>query len=64
MGGITVKEAAEKWGTTPQQVQPLYANDRMPGAVRFGHAYVILADAKKPRDGRRGKTENEKGAQE
>ena len=52
MNGITTKEAAEKWGITPRQVQLLCAQSRIPGAVRFGNAWVIPADAQKPKDGR------------
>lgn len=55
MDGITTKKAAEKWGITPRQVQLLCAQGRIPGAVRFGNAWVIPVDAQKPKDGRRGK---------
>lgn len=56
MNGITAKEAAEKWNITPRQVQLLCAKGRIPGAVRFGNAWVIPADAEKPKDGRSEKT--------
>ena len=56
MNGITVKEAAEKWEVTPRQVQFLCAQERILGAVRFGHAWVIPSDADKPKDGRSKKT--------
>ena len=52
MNGMTAAEAVEKWDSTPRQVQLLCANGRIPGAVRFGHAWVIPSDAKKPKDGR------------
>ena len=52
MNRMTAKEAAEKWGITPRQVQLLCSNGRIPGAVRFGHAWAIPADAEKPKDGR------------
>lgn len=52
MNGITTKEAAEKWGITPRQVQLLCARDRIAGAIRFGKAWVIPADTQKPKDGR------------
>ena len=52
MHEMTAKEAAKKWGITPRQVQLLCSNKRIPGAVRFGHAWVIPADAEKPKDGR------------
>ena len=58
MNGMTTAEAAEKWGITPRQVQLLCAKGRIPGAVRFGHAWVIPADAEKPKDGRSEKTNN------
>jgi hypothetical protein len=56
MNGITAKEAAEKWNITPRQVQLLCAKGRIPGAVRFGNAWVIPADAEKPKAGRSEKT--------
>jgi len=52
MNGITTKEAAERWGITPRQVQLLCAKGRISGAVRFGNAWVIPLDAQKPKDGR------------
>lgn len=52
MNGMTTKEAAVKWGVTPRQVQLLCAKGRVPGAVRFGNAWVIPEDAQKPKDGR------------
>ena len=52
MNGMTTKEATEKWGVTPRQVQLLCATGRIPGAVRFGNAWVIPEDAQKPQDGR------------
>ena len=61
MNGITAKEAAEKWGITPRQVQLLCSQGRIPGAVRFGHAWLIPANAEKPQDGRRKNKENDKG---
>ena len=60
MSGLTTKEAAEKWGVTPRQVQLLCAKGRIPGALRFGHAWIIPADAPKPSDGRRKKVKIEK----
>lgn len=58
MDGMTTKDAADKWGITPRQVQLLCAQGRITGAVRFGHAWVIPGDAKKPED-RRSKNKNE-----
>ena len=59
MNGMTTKDAAEKWGITPRQVQLLCAKGRIPGAVRFGHVWVIPADAEKPQDGRSEKKNND-----
>ena len=52
MNGMTTAEAAKKWGITSRQVQLLCAKGRVLGAIRFGHAWVIPMDAKKPKDGR------------
>ena len=52
MYGLTTKEIAEKWGITPRQVQFLCASGRIPGALRFGHAWVVPRDAEKPQDRR------------
>jgi predicted site-specific integrase-resolvase len=52
MNGMTTKEAAQKWGVTPRQVQLLCAKGRIPGVIRFGNAWVIPKDAQKPKDGR------------
>lgn len=57
MDGMTTKDAADKWGVTPRQVQLLCARGRIPGAARFGHVWVIPIDAKKPED-RRSKKKN------
>lgn len=62
MNGITTKEAAAKWGITTRQAQLLCASGRVPGAVRFGHVWVIPADATKPKDGRSDKNVTKEGA--
>ena len=64
MDGMTAKEAAIKWGVTPRQVQLLCFRGRVPGAVRFGHAWLIPADAQKPQDGRRNPNESSKEEKE
>jgi len=61
MNGMTAKEAAEKWSITPRQVQLLCANGRIPGADRFGRAWVIPSDADKPEDGRSEKAKSKVG---
>ncbi len=52
MDGMTAKDAAAKWGITSRQVQLLCYQGRVPGAVRFGHVWVIPPGAKKPADRR------------
>ena len=53
---MTAKEAAEKWEITPRRVQVLCAQDKIPGAVRFGITWAIPKHAIKPNDGRYKKT--------
>ena len=48
-----VTETAARWGLTLRQVQHLCSGGKIPGAVRFGKAWAIPADAEKPADGRR-----------
>ena len=60
MDGMTTKDAAYRWGVTPRQVQLLCAQGRIPGASRFGHAWVIPVDTEKPTD-RRSKKEEQSG---
>jgi len=52
MDCMTVKDAAEKWGVTPRWVQMLCAQDKIPGAVRFGVTWAIPKNAVRPKDGR------------
>lgn len=49
---ITIKEASCKWGITCRRIQVLCAKKRIPGAVRFGKAWAIPCNAKKPIDSR------------
>lgn len=53
MKDMTAKKAALKWDITPRQVQLLCAKGKIPGATRFGKAWVIPANAEKPKDGRK-----------
>lgn len=50
---ISVKEAAEKWKISERRIQKLCEQERIEGVIRFGHAWAIPKDAKKPIDGRR-----------
>lgn len=50
---ISCAEAAEKWGISARRVQKLCEDNRIPGAVKFSHVWLIPKDAEKPVDGRR-----------
>lgn len=49
---ITISEASEKWGISQRQVQHLCTLGSVEGAVKFGRAWMIPKNAKKPIDGR------------
>jgi len=53
MDYITVRQAAEKWGVTPRQVQVFLKDGRIPGAVQPARDWLIPADAVKPEDRRK-----------
>ena len=50
---MTAQQAADKWGVSLRWVQTYLKNDRIEGAIRFGHAYMIPKNAKKPTDPRK-----------
>ena len=52
MDFITVKQAAAKWGVTMRQVQFYLQANRIDGAIKPGHDWLIPMDAEKPADGR------------
>ena len=52
MDYMTLKEASEKWGVTPRQINYLYARGRIPGAVKMAGVWLIPKTAEKPVDGR------------
>jgi hypothetical protein len=52
MDYLTAQQAAEKWGISLRWVQTYLKQDRIEGAIRFGHAWMIPKDAEKPTDGR------------
>jgi hypothetical protein len=52
-GYITVKEAAEKWGVTPRQVQILCKENRIAGATRMSRIWIIPENAEKPTNDKR-----------
>lgn len=49
---ISVQQAADKWGISERRIQKLCEENRVTGAVRFGHAWAIPKDADKPADKR------------
>ena len=51
-GYTTVKDIAEKWNIKPRTVQIMCAEEKIPGAVKFGRDWAIPVDAKKSKDGR------------
>ena len=50
MDYMTLKEASEKWGVTPRQINYLCAGGRIPGAVKMATIWLIPKDAEKPAD--------------
>ena len=52
MDYMTLKEASEKWGVTPRQINYLCAGGRIPGAVKMATIRLIPKDAEKPADRR------------
>ncbi len=50
---MSVKEAAEKWGTTARSAQKYCTEGRVEGAVKFSGAWAIPVDAQKPTDMRK-----------
>ncbi|HEX3028197.1 MAG TPA: DNA-binding protein [Clostridia bacterium] len=50
---ITVKQAADKWRISERRVQKLCEENRIDGAVRFGHALAIPKSIDKPMDARK-----------
>lgn len=46
-GYITAQEAAKKWGVTSRQVQILCKENRVPGASRMSHIWIIPENAEK-----------------
>ena len=53
---IKVSKAAEKWGISPRRVRTLCAEGKVDGVIRKGKLYMIPENAKKPMDGRCGRT--------
>ena len=56
-GGISmeyekIETVSKRWGISARRVQILCGEGKIPGAKRFGRAWMIPADAQKPADGR------------
>jgi hypothetical protein len=49
---MSTREAADQWGYTMQAVIRLCALDRVGGAGKVGHAWIIPRDAARPSDAR------------
>lgn len=50
---ISVQQAADKWGISERRIQKLCEENRIDGAVRFGHAWAIPKSTDKPMDARK-----------
>ncbi len=59
---MTISEASERWGLSPRQVQHLCTLGSVEGAVRFGRAWMIPKDTRRPVDGRTKATRAKKDA--
>ena len=49
---LTISQTAEKWGIKGRRVTALCSEGRIPGAKRFGNAWMVPEDAEKPTDAR------------
>ena len=49
---MTFREADEKWGISPPQINYYCSAGRIPGAEKMGRVWLIPDDAEKPVDGR------------
>lgn len=52
MDYMTLKQASEKWGVTPRQINYLCAAGRIPGAMKMATIWLIPKDTEKPADAR------------
>ena len=64
MDCFSVKQTAENWNISERRVQKLCEAGRIPGAVKFGNAWMIPADAVKPVDARSLRYQKENGTDE
>ena len=47
-----IDDAAKEWGISHRRIQTLCAEGKIPGASRFGRAWMIPQGTPKPKDGR------------
>ena len=52
MDYMTLREAGEKWGISPRQINYYCSEGRIPGAEKMGTVWLIPKDAQQPVDGR------------
>ena len=52
MDYMTLREASEKWGISPRQINYYCSEGRIPGAEKMATLWLIPKDAQKPVDGR------------
>lgn len=49
---LKIEDVAVKWNISPRRLQTLCAEGKVSGATRFGRAWMIPKEARKPQDGR------------
>lgn len=52
MDYMTLREAGEKWGISPRQINYYCSEGRIPGAEKMGRVWLIPKKATKPADRR------------
>ena len=52
MDYLKISEVAQQWGISTRRLQTLCNEGKIKGAARFGRAWMIPKDARKPQDGR------------
>ena len=52
MDYLKIDEVAKEWGVSPRRIQKMCLDGKIDGAVRFGRAWMLPKDVKKPADGR------------
>lgn len=56
-----IDEVARDWGISPRRLQTLCSQGKIKGATRFGRAWMIPKDTKKPADGRTKESRKDQG---